>query len=67
LTFRKKERQNHDPFIGHVVSIDDEIKSMRRSSSNNNAGIGNIAGHNCSVNVFLGLGLPFVIAAIYWK
>jgi solute carrier family 8 (sodium/calcium exchanger) len=27
--------------------------------------IGNITGSN-SVNVFLGLGLPWVIAAIYW-
>lgn len=29
-------------------------------------GIGNITGSN-SVNVFLGLGLPWVMAAIYWQ
>ncbi len=28
--------------------------------------IGNVTGSN-SVNVFLGLGLPWVIAAIYWQ
>ena len=28
--------------------------------------IGNITGSN-SVNVFLGLGLPWVIAAIFWQ
>lgn len=28
--------------------------------------IGNVTGSN-SVNVFLGLGMPWVIAAIYWQ
>ena len=28
--------------------------------------IGNVTGSN-SVNVFLGLGLPWLIAAVYWK
>jgi solute carrier family 8 (sodium/calcium exchanger) len=28
--------------------------------------IGNVTGSN-SVNVFLGLGLPWVLAAIYWQ
>ena len=28
--------------------------------------IGNVTGSN-SVNVFLGLGLPWLIAAIYWE
>lgn len=49
------------------TSLPDTFASMSaaRSSEYADAAIGNITGSN-SVNVFLGLGLPWVIAAIYF-
>ncbi|EKX46956.1 hypothetical protein GUITHDRAFT_41650, partial [Guillardia theta CCMP2712] len=50
------------------TSLPDTFASMLAISSDNNAdnAIGNITGSN-SVNVYLGLGLPWLIAAIYWS
>jgi solute carrier family 8 (sodium/calcium exchanger) len=39
--------------------------SAQTEPSADNA-IGNVTGSN-SVNVFLGLGLPWVLAAVYWQ
>ena len=49
------------------TSLPDTFASMAaaRSSQYADSAIGNITGSN-SVNVFLGLGLPWVIACIYW-
>lgn len=49
------------------TSLPDTFASMTaaRNSDNADSAIGNITGSN-SVNVFLGLGLPWVIAAHYW-
>lgn len=41
-------------------------KTAAQSSPNADSAIGNVTGSN-SVNVFLGMGLPWVIATIYWK
>ena len=48
------------------TSLPDTMASMisARSSPNADSAIGNITGSN-SVNVFLGLGLPWVLASIY--
>lgn len=50
------------------TSLPDTFASMTaaRTSPDADSAIGNITGSN-SVNVFLGLGLPWVIASIYWK
>jgi len=50
------------------TSLPDTFASMLAISSDSNAdnAIGNITGSN-SVNVYLGLGLPWLIAAIYWS
>ena len=49
------------------TSLPDTFASMAaaKSSQYADSAIGNITGSN-SVNVFLGLGLPWVIACIYW-
>jgi len=49
------------------TSLPDTFASMTaaRSSPDADSAIGNITGSN-SVNVFLGLGLPWTIACIYW-
>lgn len=41
-------------------------KTAAQSSPNADSAIGNVTGSN-SVNVFLGMGLPWVIASIYWQ
>lgn len=41
-------------------------KAAAQSSDNADSAIGNVTGSN-SVNVFLGMGLPWIIATIYWK
>jgi len=46
-----------DTFASKVAAINDD---------NADASVGNVTGSN-SVNVFLGLGLPWSIAAIYWS
>lgn len=46
-----------DTFASKAAAVDDATAD---------AAIGNVTGSN-SVNVFLGLGLPWMIAAIYWK
>ena len=50
------------------TSLPDTFASMTaaRNSEYADAAIGNITGSN-SVNVFLGLGLPWVIAAVYYS
>lgn len=50
------------------TSLPDTFASMTaaRSSEDADSAIGNITGSN-SVNVFLGLGLPWTIACIYWS
>mmetsp|Transcript_12870 Transcript_12870/g.25476 ORF Transcript_12870/g.25476 Transcript_12870/m.25476 type:complete len:951 (+) Transcript_12870:264-3116(+) len=49
------------------TSLPDTIASMMSARADTNAdnSIGNITGSN-SVNVFLGIGLPWSIAALYW-
>merc|ERR1712185_277083 len=41
-------------------------KSAAQHDPNADNSIGNVTGSNC-VNVFLGLGLPWTIGAIYWS
>lgn len=55
-------------FVAIGTSLPDTFASMTaaRSSSHADAAVGNVTGSN-SVNVFLGLGLPWTIAAIYSK
>ena len=50
------------------TSQPDTFASMTaaKTSENADAAIGNVTGSN-SVNVFLGLGLPWTIATIYWQ
>ena len=49
------------------TSLPDTFASMSAAanSPNADAAVGNITGSN-AVNVFLGLGLPWAIASIYW-
>lgn len=53
-------------FVAIGTSLPDTFASMTaaRNSPNADSAVGNITGSN-SVNVFLGLGLPWVIAVIY--
>lgn len=53
-------------FVAIGTSLPDTFASMTaaRESPNADSAVGNITGSN-SVNVFLGLGLPWVIAVIY--
>merc|ERR1711981_1053522 len=50
------------------TSLPDTFASMSAAQSSENAdsAIGNVTGSN-SVNVFLGLGLPWSIASTYWS
>lgn len=50
------------------TSLPDTFASMTaaRNADYADAAIGNITGSN-SVNVFLGLGLPWAIACTYWN
>jgi len=54
-------------FVALGTSLPDTFASMAAASGEEyaDASIGNITGSN-SVNVFLGLGLPWMIAAFYW-
>ena len=55
-------------FVAMGTSLPDTFASAiaaKKEKTADNA-IGNVTGSN-SVNVFLGLGLPWVIAAIYWQ
>lgn len=54
-------------FVGVGTSLPDTFASMQaaRESATADSAIGNITGSN-SVNVFLGLGIPWVIATIYY-
>ena len=53
-------------FVAIGTSLPDTFASMKaaQESPNADAAVGNVTGSN-SVNVFLGLGLPWVIAVIY--
>ena len=55
-------------FVALGTSLPDLFASKTAATSEATAdsSIGNVTGSN-SVNVFLGLGLPWLIAAIYWK
>lgn len=55
-------------FVALGTSLPDAFASKTAALSDDNAdaSIGNITGSN-SVNVFLGLGLPWTIAAVYWS
>lgn len=55
-------------FVALGTSLPDTFASAIAAKNEKTAdnAIGNITGSN-SVNVFLGLGLPWVIASIYWK
>jgi len=54
-------------FVAIGTSLPDTFASMTAAKNSNYAdeAVGNITGSNC-VNVFLGLGLPWIIASI-WK
>ena len=54
-------------FVALGTSLPDLFASKQAATHEKTAdnSIGNITGSN-SVNVFLGLGLPWMIAAIYW-
>ena len=55
-------------FVALGTSMPDLFASKAAAESDDNAdnSIGNITGSNC-VNVFLGLGLPWTIGAVYWS
>jgi len=55
-------------FVALGTSMPDLFASKAAAVSDDNAdnSIGNITGSNC-VNVFLGLGLPWTIGAVYWS
>ena len=55
-------------FVAMGTSLPDTFASYIAADSEKTAdnAIGNVTGSNC-VNVFLGLGLPWVVAAIYWQ
>jgi solute carrier family 8 (sodium/calcium exchanger) len=55
-------------FVALGTSMPDLFASKAAAISDDNAdnSIGNITGSNC-VNVFLGLGLPWTIGAVYWS
>ncbi|KAK7254759.1 calcium:sodium antiporter [Aureococcus anophagefferens] len=54
-------------FVALGTSLPDALASKAgRSTTTRDAAVGNVTGSN-SVNVFLGLGLPWSIAAIYWS
>jgi len=55
-------------FVALGTSLPDTFasKTAAQESSNADSAVGNVTGSN-SVNVFLGLGLPWTIASIYYK
>lgn len=55
-------------FVALGTSLPDTFASKTAAVQDGtaDASIGNVTGSNC-VNVFLGLGLPWLIAAIYWS
>lgn len=55
-------------FVALGTSLPDTFASMIAAKNSKTAddAIGNVTGSN-SVNVFLGLGLPWLIAASYWE
>lgn len=55
-------------FVALGTSLPDTFASRIAAKNEKTAdnAIGNVTGSN-SVNVFLGLGLPWVVAAIYWQ
>ena len=55
-------------FVALGTSLPDLFASKQAATMDDTAdnSIGNVTGSN-SVNVFLGLGLPWLIAAIYWE
>lgn len=55
-------------FVALGTSLPDLFasKSAAQNEQYADASIGNVTGSN-GVNVFLGLGIPWVIASIYWK
>lgn len=55
-------------FVALGTSLPDTFASMFAAKNSKTAddAIGNVMGSN-SVNVFLGLGLPWLIAAAYWE
>ena len=63
-----KESVTAITFVALGTSLPDTFASMTaaQTSEHADAAIGNITGSN-SVNVFLGLGLPWAIAATYWQ
>lgn len=55
-------------FVALGTSLPDTFASMQaaKQSASADSAIGNVTGSN-SVNVFLGLGLPWLLAAVYNK
>ena len=55
-------------FVALGTSLPDTFASKQAAEQSDNAdsAIGNVTGSN-SVNVFLGLGLPWLIATLYWR
>jgi len=55
-------------FVALGTSLPDTFASMQAAKHDKTAdnSIGNVTGSN-SVNVFFGLGLPWLLAAVYWK
>jgi len=55
-------------FVALGTSLPDTFASMIAAKNSKTAddAIGNVTGSN-SVNVFLGLGLPWLVASIYWE
>lgn len=55
-------------FVAIGTSLPDTLASMKaaRETDSADAAIGNVTGSN-SVNVFLGMGLPWVIAVLYYQ
>lgn len=63
-----KESVTAITFVALGTSLPDTLASMTaaKNSPYADSAIGNVTGSN-SVNVFLGLGLPWAIATTYWK
>jgi len=55
-------------FVALGTSMPDTFasKTAATQEAHADASVGNITGSNC-VNVFLGLGLPWTVAAVYWS
>lgn len=55
-------------FVALGTSLPDTFASVTAANNSEyaDAAIGNVTGSNC-VNVFLGLGLPWLYASIYWN